>query len=111
METVLLEAPRSSRCFPSVSQEGPGEGKLSWSVYLGEGQWPQGGQVSSEAFGGRITSHFIEVSQQILAGLEWSWRERKLGAAQVHMRAWDLARSWSVEKEGESHVETLLPPL
>lgn len=41
-------------------------------------------------------------------------RERKLGAAQVYMRAWDLARSWSVEKEGESHVshvETLLPPL
>lgn len=25
-------------------------------------------------FGGRITNHFIEVSQQILAGLEWSRR-------------------------------------
>lgn len=27
-------------------------------------------------FGGRITNHFIEVSQQILAGLEWSRRGR-----------------------------------
>lgn len=65
----------------------------------------------SEAARRENYSHFIEVSQQILAGLEWSRRERKLGAVQVHMRAWDLARSWSVEKEGESHVETLLPPL
>ena len=31
--------------------------------------------------------------------------EGKLGAVQVHMRAWDLARSWSAcEKEGESQV-------